>query len=111
MTTRKHFERVALYIKTELAGGGGPFAEQIAEGAYLAAVYLFQGDNPRFDVERFRLACGLRVGPGPAFPCGAVHASTGRRGTIFTYVCQELRGHSGCHRNKDRSVEWSGSGQ
>lgn len=60
MTTRKHFARAAEYIKS-MTHPDDPNAEALMEGGYRVCVDLFQSDNPRFDVERFRLACGLRV--------------------------------------------------
>lgn len=59
-TTKKHFERAAAFIKTHLVMAD--HSEEACEAAYRMAVDLFRSDNPRFDVERFRLACGLRVG-------------------------------------------------
>lgn len=71
-TTKKHFERAAAFIKRTHTADPGPMAEEQAEAAFAVCVDLFRSDNPRFDVERFRLACGLRVTSGqPAAPIPA----------------------------------------
>ena len=53
--TKKHFEFTAALIN---AANNGPPAAVLAT---LAATY-FAKDNPRFDVDRFKAACGLTEG-------------------------------------------------
>ncbi len=50
--TRKHFEQAAEIVKLNVGK-----AHKIA--AFEAFVMFFRLQNPRFDIERFRTACGL----------------------------------------------------
>ena len=55
MMTRQHYEKVAEIIKAFPSGSTGcsqaKFAQEFAE--------MFGEDNPRFDREKFYIACGV----------------------------------------------------
>ena len=46
------------FVRGKAVGGDAE-----AEAAYEVCVDLFRSDNPRFDVGRFRAACGLEAKP------------------------------------------------
>jgi len=52
--SRKHYEKAAEIVRIYRQPGGGDNWRAV-RNAFEA---LFAGDNPRFDVERFRQACG-----------------------------------------------------
>ncbi len=62
--TKKHFIRMAEIIRAVL-DGYGPTANITphtqAECIAAAFIQLAREDNPRFDVDRFRRACGLEA--------------------------------------------------
>lgn len=65
MMTRKDFEKAAFIVdqmaRFELKDGAGISAQSVTKaiGAFECFVEMFKGENPRFDVARFRKACGL----------------------------------------------------
>ncbi len=59
MMTKMHFESAAMIVRE--------MPEATRRDVARAFGALFKGDNPRFDVDRFRAACGL-VAPAPELP-------------------------------------------
>ncbi len=62
MLTKKDFKVVAEIIKNNLPGKDNDYCDGVRAGLYYTANDLadyFATQNPRFDRERFMVACGL----------------------------------------------------
>lgn len=58
--TRKDYIEIAKIIKEHKPGAGMPNASEWVMWVHDMAVML-KADNPRFDADRFKKACGLEV--------------------------------------------------
>jgi hypothetical protein len=57
--TRKHFVAMADYIRAHsVKPGKDELNDAFIRGMVSLAIYMGRENNPRFDVERFRKACG-----------------------------------------------------
>ncbi len=64
--TKKHFIAFARHLNIDLSSDqfSPEYEQTIAKCQYAASVFaaVAMTDNPRFDVNRFMVACGLREG-------------------------------------------------
>lgn len=79
--TKKHFERMAAIVRSILAGEWThdcpPWAREDTQSPdYVQAVQIAEvlimlasEDNPRFDTDRFLIACGLKAKPTKGLQC------------------------------------------